>query len=299
MTNLPILVLGVSGQLGRALVLHLQDKCIGLSRSQLDLSNPTELEKAMDRFNVSAVINAAAYTQVDQAEKEGELAWKINGESPGLIARWCSKRNIPFVHFSTDYVFPGYGEQEWTESDFVAPLNSYGRSKAEGEKQIAEAGGRWLVFRTSWVYDSVGKNFLTTMLRLAGEREVLSIVNDQFGAPTYAPQLAEATVVALNRALSIERFPSGIYHLCNGGITTWYNFAEAIFNAAKDKGLNLKVKTVKPTTTSEYPTPAKRPANSRLKTSKIRHVLSVELPDWRVGLAECMEQVYENYTARP
>jgi dTDP-4-dehydrorhamnose reductase len=285
----PIIVLGASGQVGRALVALLKEHGIGLARSEIDLGDLDGLTGRLDHFEASAVINAAAYTQVDQAETEEPLAMRINGEAPGVVARWCAHRRLPFVHFSTDYVFPGTGGRPWTEEDPVSPINTYGRSKLKGEQQVAAAGGRWLIFRTSWVYDASGKNFLTTMLRLAKEREALSVVNDQHGAPTYAAQLAETTLVALERAQALPGFPSGIYHLCNSGETTWHGFAEAIFDAARNKGVALKVKSLKAVPTSEYPTPAKRPANTRLNTDKARRILGVSMPDWRLGLATCME----------
>lgn len=286
-----ILITGSTGQVGRALVELAGERCIGLDRSQLDLSQPERLASCLEQWNPAAVINAAAYTQVDQAEKEEELARTINGEAPGVIARWCAARGIPFVHFSTDYVFAGNGERPWTEEDAVAPLNAYGRSKLEGEQQVAAAGGRYLIFRTSWVYDATGKNFVTTMLRLARERETLNVVADQHGAPTYAPQLAAATLTALEQAQSLAQFPSGIYHLCHSGETTWHGFAEAIFAAARGRGLDLKVQTVGAIPSSAYPVPAKRPENSRLNTAKAQQVLGVRLPDWHVGLSECMKHL--------
>lgn len=284
-----IVVLGAAGQMGQALTALLDDRAIGLTRSQCDLAQPSRLLSYLDQIRPSSVINAAAYTQVDKAEEEEDEALKINAHAPGLLSRWCAKSGVPFVHFSTDYVFPGTGTRPWTETDTVAPVNAYGRTKAEGERQIAEAGGRWLILRTSWVYSSVGKNFLTTILRLAIERDILNIVDDQYGAPTYASDLAQAALTALERAKDAREFPTGIYHVCNSGETTWHSFAEAIIEEAGSKGLSLKVKKINAIPTSDYQTPARRPLNCRLNTDKARDMLGLALPDWRSGLAACMK----------
>lgn len=290
----PILVLGAGGQVGRALVALLGKRCVGLDRGRADLAEPDHLPAVLDAHAPRAVINAAAYTLVDRAESEVQLAATINGEAPGVLARWCADAGIPLVHFSTDYVFPGDGATPFTESDAVAPLNTYGATKLFGERRIAEAGGRWLVFRTSWVYDATGRNFFTTMLRLMSERRELSIVADQHGAPTYAPHLAAATISALRTAEAAPAFPSGIYHLCGSGETTWHGFACAIRDEARARGMSLEIDSIEPITSAEYPVPATRPANSRLDTSKAHQIFGVSLPDWREGLAECMT-VYEDH----
>jgi dTDP-4-dehydrorhamnose reductase len=290
-----IVVVGASGQVGRALVSLLGARGIGLSRPTADLEHPEELlvslEEHLAYHKVQAVINAAAYTQVDKAEEERDAAMRINGEAPALLARWCAAREIPFIHYSTDYVFPGTGSRPWMEDDDTAPLNVYGQSKLAGEQGIAAAGGQYLIFRTSWVYDAVGKNFLKTMLRLGRDRDKLSVVADQHGAPTYAPQLAQATLAALGHAQSEEQFPGGIYHLCNGGETTWHGFAQSIFDAARSRGWNLKVQSIEAVPSSAYPTPAKRPMNSRLSNDKAQHVLGVKLPHWQDGLDACLNQL--------
>lgn len=284
-----IAVLGAQGQVGRALVSKLVDECIAVDRAGADLAHPGLLPSILDRLNPSAVINAAAYTAVDRAEIERELAMTVNGESPGVIANWCAQRGIPMVHFSTDYVFPGTGSVPWREDDPVAPLNHYGATKLAGEIAIAEAGAKSLVLRTSWVYDSRGRNFVTTMLRLARERESLSIVADQHGAPTYAPHLTRAAIEALRNSAQLATFPTGIYHVCNSGETTWYEFALEIFAAARDRDIDLLVKDVAPIATADYKTPAPRPLNSRLDTQKASAVLGISLPHWRDGLFECMD----------
>ena len=279
-----VLVLGSTGQVGSALVSLLRDQAIALDFPEVDLSTPGKLPSILDRFPCDAVINAAAYTQVDRAEREEDLARAINGEAPGVLAKECCDRDIPFIHYSTDYVFSGEGTRPWREEDPVSPLSAYGRTKLLGEKKVAEAGGKWLVFRTSWVYDAKGKNFLNTMLRLAGERDQLRVVSDQRGAPTYAPHLAAATLQALESASALPEFPSGSYHLCNAGETGWNEFAREIFESA---GKSVKVEAI---FSADYPTPARRPLNSRLDTGKAKKILGVALPDWREGLRECMRE---------
>lgn len=295
-TTDPVLVLGSTGQVGRALIALLGQGGIGLSRAEANLAEPESLVPLLDKIRPSAIFNAAAYTAVDLAEKEEALALRVNGEAPGVIARWCAKNGIPLVHYSTDYVFSGEGTQPWKEEDRVAPQNAYGRSKLEGEKQIIESGADALIFRTSWVYDSEGKNFFNTMLRLGRERDHLGVVADQWGAPTYAPHLAQASVEALRASFDLSEFPSGIYHLCHTGETNWHGFALSIFELARKGGLELKVSAVEAIPTSTYPTPAKRPLNSRLNLEKIKKVFSIELPDWKTGLEECM--LHQNVNSR-
>lgn len=275
-----IVILGQRGQVGTALMEILRPHAWLIGRSSLDLSEPDQLEKRLSILfkdlpedqKPKALINAAAYTQVDRAEEEPALAEAINAHSPAILAQWCAKQKIPFVHYSTDYVFSGKGEQPWSEKDSTAPLNTYGISKLHGEQSIAEKmkpEGKWLIFRTSWVYDSIGKNFFNTMLRLGQEREEVRIVADQFGAPTYAPHLAQATLKALHHACQEPFFPSGIYHLCHTGVTSWHGFAERIFEKVRgnpSSHIPLRIQRVLPLRSEEYPTPARRPKNSRLNT---------------------------------
>jgi dTDP-4-dehydrorhamnose reductase len=284
----PLLVIGRSGQLAKALAVQRGD-AIFIGRDEADLSKPHQLTEILERHDPRAVINAAAYTQVDTAEKEEALATVVNAEAPAAMAIFCTGRGIPFVHFSTDYVFNGSGESPWHEDDVPAPLNAYGRSKLEGENAVEQVGGKYLIFRTSWVYDSPGKNFLNTILKLAAEREELRIINDQHGAPTYAPHLAQGAVAALENAAHRTDFPSGIYHLCSGGVTTWHSFAAAIVEHAKKRHMPVKVKAIYPIPAVDYPLPAARPYNSRLDCTKALSMFGVALPDWQEGLAECME----------
>jgi dTDP-4-dehydrorhamnose reductase len=288
---LKLLVLGANGQIGSAMK-ALHPTALFLDREGADLSKPDMIESLLETHAPDIVINAAAYTQVDNAEAEEKIAFTINAESPSVIAIYCASRDIPFIHFSTDYVFNGSGEKPWKEDDDVGPLSAYGRTKLAGEDRIKQVGGRYLIFRTSWLYDARGKNFLNTMLRLGGEREELKVVSDQMGAPTYVPQLARASLKALGHALRKEEFPSGVYHLCHAGATSWYGFANAIFEQARARGASLKVSKVLPIPSEQYPTPAKRPKNSRLDCTKAYQVLGVELPTWQQGLAECMKDKY-------
>jgi dTDP-4-dehydrorhamnose reductase len=284
-----VLVLGAHGQLGQAFKKILDPKTtLFTSRVENDLSKPDQVLRYIESVRPTTIINAAAYTQVDRAEIESDLARAINATSPGILAQWCQAEDIPFVHFSTDYVFSGLGSAHWKEDDPILPINSYGRTKAEGDKRVQNAGGKYLIFRTSWVYDILGKNFLRTILKLAAERETLRIVHDQIGAPTFAEDLAVGSWKALNHALKMPSFPSGTYHLCNQGEASWYQFAQAILDEARNIGIPLKINQIEPISSSEYPTPAQRPLNSRLDTAKVYEQLGVQLPHWRESLKRGM-----------
>lgn len=281
-----ILILGKNGQVGRALVAGLGSKAVAFDSEDLNLTQPDFTDKLSVLFqqhDFTTIINAAAYTQVDKAESEQALAMRINGEAVGELARWCKKHDVTLVHYSTDYVFDGSGNHARKEDEPTAPLNVYGKSKLLGEQLIAASGAEYLIFRTSWVYDAQGKNFYTTMRRLFNEREEVRVVADQVGAPTYAPHLARATIEVLQRA----QFTTGIYHLCNGGAASWAGFADAILALASAHESGIKCHKIQPIATSEYPTPARRPANSRLDCSKAQEVLGVQLPHWEEGLKEC------------
>jgi dTDP-4-dehydrorhamnose reductase len=286
-----IVVLGAGGQVGRALTTELGSSAVPLTRADLDLNDVAGAVQKLEEVEPSALINAAAYTNVDKAESETDVAFRINGDAAGFLARWCRQKQVPFLHFSTDYVFSGAGDRPWTEDDAVSPLNAYGRSKLDGERKIAASGGQWLVLRTSWVYDDSGRNFLTTMLRLGAERESLAVVNDQWGAPTYAAHLAKAALAVLSAATAQDYFPSGIYHVCNAGQTTWYEFASAIFDRARSEGRSLKLRTLIPVSSAEYPTVAHRPTNSRLNMDRLRMNMGICMESWQAGLMECMAAV--------
>ena len=286
---------GKTGQIGSALVGLLGDKAIGLGRDQLDLSAPETIHSVLKNHTPSVVINAAAYTAVDKAEDESELVHKINADSVGKIAEYCFSNNIIFIHYSTDYVFSGEGIAPWKDDDQPDPQNIYGKTKLAGENTILDMAekfpnAKYLIFRTSWVYSESGNNFLNTMLRLGKEKEELSIVSDQIGAPSYAKDIAEYTIDIIEKAIDSNNFPSGIYNLSNSGETSWYGFAEEIFEIAKKQGYSLKIRSLNPIKTSEYPTKAIRPLNSRLDNSKILSIFNINMPDWNNALKRCMEK---------
>ncbi len=289
-----ILILGRNGQVGGALAALLGKQAVAFDAQEINLTQPDFTDKLSVLFHqhdFSAIINAAAYTQVDKAESEPELAMRINGHAVGELANWCKQHDVTLVHYSTDYVFDGNGSHARREDEPINPLSAYGRSKLLGEELVAASCAEYLIFRTSWVYDATGKNFFTTMRRLFSEREEVRVVADQVGAPTYAAHLAMATIAALDNAKKASQFPTGIYHLCAGGEASWHQFTQAIFALASTHESGIKCRQVHAIPTSDYPTPAKRPANSRLSCEKANAVLGVRLPHWMDGLNECYESI--------
>jgi dTDP-4-dehydrorhamnose reductase len=286
-----LLIFGAGGQVGSALR-KLHPEGIFLDTGDADFTKPQTLGEVLEKHTFDAIINAAAYTQVDNAELEEDIAQAVNADAPAYIAAYCAAKRIPFVHYSTDYVFDGSGSRAWKEMDKTAPLSAYGRTKLAGEEAIRRAGGNYLIFRTSWVYDATGRNFFNTMLRHGADREEMKVVNDQFGAPTYAAHLAAATLLALESAVKIDPFPAGIYHLCNAGVVSWHGFAQKIFDGAREHGAKLKVVSLKAIGSHEYPTRAVRPRNSRLDMSRVQKVFDIHMPDWKEGLAECLEEKF-------
>jgi len=278
-----VLILGKDGQMGRALTALLGDQALAAGRSDVDFLRHdfiSDMERFTGGQTITSVINASAYTQVDKAEGDGrDEAFRINATAVGKLALWCSSQKLPLVHYSTDYVFDGSGDQPRRETDKPHPLNAYGQSKLLGEEAVAQAGGAYVIVRTSWVYDAMSKNFFTTIRRLLAGKPALNVVSDQVGAPTYAAHLAQAT-------LPMIAAPSGAYHLCNGGQTSWYGFAQAIFEEEKKRGATLACQSIQPIPTSQYPLPAPRPLNSRLDCSKAA-ALGVALPSWEDGLKDC------------
>lgn len=297
-----LLVVGATGQVGRELRRSLQPlgEVVATSRDgrlqdgcacqAVDLSDLAGLEHLVAQIKPSAVINAAAYTAVDKAESDREAAFAINGLAPGALARACARATIPFVHYSTDYVFDGEGTAPYREDAPTAPLGVYGASKLAGEEAVRAAGGQHLILRTAWVYGAHGHNFLRTMLRLGAERDELRVVADQTGSPTPASLIADVTAIALSQALASAQ-TSGTWHLVAAGETSWHGFAEAIFEEAVAAGLLPRAPRVMPITTADYPTPAKRPAYSRLDTSRLEHDFGVALPDWRQALARVIDEL--------
>jgi len=282
-----ILVTGRDGQVGGELAKSLAGlgDIVVLGRTQMDLANPDSVRDAIRAERPSLIINAAAYTAVDLAESAQELAYAINARAPGIIAEEAKILGAALIHYSTDYVYNGGKHAPWVETDATGPLSVYGQSKLAGEQAIAAAGVPHLIFRTSWVYGLTGKNFLLTMLRLAQSRPELSIVSDQTGAPTWSRTIAEASAVALRKAQNLDRLSelSGIYHLCAGGQTSWYGFAEKIFS----NPLVAQKPALKPIPTENYPTPAQRPKNSVMSTAKFQQNFG-SLPSWDEALADCL-----------
>jgi dTDP-4-dehydrorhamnose reductase len=282
--------LGAQGQLGIELQKAFADsgELVALTRQWCDLADQESVRKAMAEVKPSLVLNAAAYTAVDRAESEQELAMRVNGDAPGILAEEAHKAGALLVHYSTDYVFDGSKTAPWIEDDPVNPLNEYGRSKLAGEQKIAATGGRYLIFRTSWVYSPHGNNFLKTMLRLGRERDQLRVVNDQIGAPTTASALARATRAVIDAG--VQDADSGIYHMTCAGQTSWCGFAQEIFKRAQaSDGKAWPVVTGIPDT--EYPTPAKRPKNSVLSSAKLLARFGVSLPQWEEALGETLREM--------
>jgi dTDP-4-dehydrorhamnose reductase len=287
-----ILVLGSSGQLGRELSKALPPvaEVTALSRHDVDLTNENELRSAVRTARPHFIVNAAAYTAVDRAESEPELAQAVNARAPGILAEEAHRGNAWLFHFSTDYVFDGSGHMPWKETDTPHPLNVYGRTKLEGEQAVAAVGGRHVILRTSWVYAAHGSNFLRTMLRLSRERTKLNIVDDQIGAPTSAGELARGVRFIVERLQELPDSPpdSGIYHMTCGGFTSWFGFAKAIFASFAD---DVPAPELVPIPSEQYPTPAVRPRNSVLNGDKLQTALGLRLDSWESALARVVDQV--------
>jgi dTDP-4-dehydrorhamnose reductase len=284
-----VLLTGSTGQVGYELVRSLQGvgEVVAVDRSVMDLSNLDQVRDVIRSVQPQLIVNPAAYTAVDKAESEPELAFRINGEAPGVMAEEARKLGAALVHYSTDYVFDGAQPAPRVEDDAVGPLSVYGASKLAGEQAIAAAGIPHLIFRTSWVYGMRGKNFLLTMLRLARERDELRVVADQHGAPTWSRTIADVTAQVLAQAHAGGSDwwgqNSGVYHLSAQGQTTWHAFTEAILEEA---GLSCKVT---PITTADYPTPARRPQYSVMSSQRLM-TRFCHLPDWKTALQLCMQQ---------
>lgn len=294
-----ILLLGANGQVGHELRRSLArlGNIVATTRSGelpdrarcevADFDRPNTLADLVRRVAPVAVVNAAAYTAVDKAEDDEAAAFRANAEAPGVLARTCAERGIPFVHYSTDYVFDGRGSRPYREDDATAPLGVYGASKLAGEQAVREAGGDHLILRTAWVYGSHGHNFLRTMLRLGAERDELRVVADQQGTPTPAYLIADTTA----RLLAMREPVRGTFHLTASGGTTWHGFAEAIIAGAHARGLLARAPRVLPITTADFPTRAQRPAYSRMDVAKLESVLGDPMPDWQAGLDHVLDQM--------
>ena len=292
-----ILLFGKTGQVGwelqRALAplgkvialdVHTQEYCG-------DFSNPEGVAETVRRIKPDVIVNAAAHTAVDKAESERDFAQLLNATSVEAIAKEAAAIGAWLVHYSTDYVFPGDGVTPWTEDDATGPLNTYGETKLAGEVAVQKYCPKHLIFRTSWVYAGKGNNFAKTMLRLAKDREELSIINDQFGAPTGAELLADCTAHAIRTALSKPEV-AGLYHLVASGSTTWFDYANLVFAEAQINDFKLALKQTLPVATSAYPTPARRPNNSRLDNRKFQHTFNLTLPSWDIGVERMLAELF-------
>ena len=287
-----ILITGTSGQLGRELKRGLAVLGTPLcpDRQALNLSEPDSLNAYLDAEKPELIVNPAAYTAVDKAETDRDDCTAVNADSPGVMARWCAQHGVAMLHFSTDYVYPGSGNKPFTETDATGPVNTYGASKLAGEQAVLDSGAAALIFRTSWVYDAVGKNFLSTMLRLAETMPSLRVVDDQIGAPTHARALADACLAILSKTgmTADALMPvKGIYNMANSGEVSWHGFAVAIMQL-RHQLTQSPSPTVEAITTEQFPTPAARPANSRLAMSKLNATFGINMPSWQQSLEQAM-----------
>ncbi|MCF8179027.1 MAG: dTDP-4-dehydrorhamnose reductase [Sulfuritalea sp.] len=285
-----ILLTGSRGQLGRELKRSLASlgDLVACDHQQLDLSDPDILRSTVRSIAPALIVNAAAYTAVDKAETEPEMANAVNADAPGILAEEAKALGALLIHYSTDYVFDGAKATPYSEDDATSPLSAYGRSKLDGEQAIAASTCRHLIFRTSWVFGLHGANFMKTMLRL-GRRscetgDELRVIDDQFGAPTWTRHLADATAIVLAR----REAPNGLYHLTAAGETSWHGYAEAIFAEAQKAGLTETSPVVRRITSADFPLPARRPTNSKLDCSRFQRDFDLQLPDWRSGLIDCL-----------
>lgn len=287
---LKTLITGQHGQVSQALQQKLQGlgELIILGRDQLDLANPDQIRQHIRAHRPDLIINAAAHTAVDLAESEPDAAFAINATAPGILAEEAKALGIPLIHYSTDYVFDGSKPAPYTETDAPNPLGVYGQSKLAGERAIVAAGGEYLILRTSWVYSNHGKNFLLTMQRLLQEKPHMRIVADQIGAPTWAGTIANSTRALIERWQAGELGQWGIYHLTSQGDTSWFGFAEAIGEHLRAQGKACAELEAIPS--SAYPTPAKRPLNSRLDCSRLQQQWHVSQPQWQDALRECLAE---------
>lgn len=293
------LLFGANGQVGHELRRSLASlgEVVATTRSGIledgtscevaDFDRPQSLPALIERIAPDVVVNAAAYTAVDRAETDRDAAFRTNAEAPQRVAEACAARDALLMHYSTDYVFDGTGTRPYRPDDATAPLGVYGESKLAGERAVQASGARNLIFRTAWVYAAHGKNFMRTMLRLAAERDELRVVADQFGTPTPAALISDATASVLSRPF----VRSGVWHLTAAGETTWHGFAEAIFDAAYARGLIARLPRVVPIATVDYPTPARRPGYSVLDTSGLRLDFGIDLPDWPQSLTNTFEDL--------
>ncbi|EOY9126693.1 dTDP-4-dehydrorhamnose reductase [Proteus mirabilis] len=291
-----ILLLGKNGQVGWELQRALLPlgELIALDRHSKDycgdLSKLNDLAETIELLQPDVIVNAAAYTAVDKAESEPDVSKLINSEAVKILAQCASKINALLIHYSTDYVFSGEGDHFWNEDDQPSALNIYGQTKLEGEQYIQKYCPNHLILRTSWIYSTFGNNFVKTILNLAKDREKISIISDQYGAPTSAELIADCTVIALVKTLQ-QKEKCGIYHLVASGETNWYEYAKLITEEAKKSDIKLSLNEINPIPATEYPLPAKRPYNSRMNNSKFKQAFNIELPEWKIGVIRLIKEI--------
>lgn len=294
-----ILLFGQSGQISWELQRSLAPLgeliVLGSNSTQMcgNFTNLSGIAESIRKIQPDVIINAAAHTAVDQIEKESDLAYQINTYAPEVLALEAKKIGAWLVHYSTDYVFDGSGTQAWLETDKTNPLSTYAKTKLAAEEKIVASGCKYLIFRTSWVYAARGKNFAKTMLKLAQERDSLSVIHDQIGAPTGAELVADVTAHALRTAM--QHNVTGIYHLTASGEVSWYEYAKFVLDYAVQNSIPLKLTSsdIKAVSSSEYPTPAKRPLNSRLNTTKLQQTFNINLPSWQNGVKHMLDEYFE------
>jgi dTDP-4-dehydrorhamnose reductase len=288
-----LLIIGSKGQLGSELVIECKRNdfsFLALDLPEFNITDPSQVKKTLADFKPSIVINASAYTNVDMAETEPEIAYTVNSDGPANLAVSCDKNRIPIIHISTDYVFDGSKGQPYAESDPVSPLGIYGKSKEKGENKLRSILKQHIILRTSWLYSAYGNNFVKTMLKLGKEKEIIKVVSDQYGCPTCAADLAEAVVDISKQITQNFKIAWGTYHYCGLGITTWHEFAKAIFEIATQYQ-NYKVSSVEAITTAQYPTKTKRPAFSALDCGLFKKHFGINIKPWQESLDKTIERI--------
>ena len=288
-----LLIIGSKGQLGSELVIECKRNdfsFLALDLPEFNITDPSQVKKTLADFKPSIVINASAYTNVDMAETEPEIAYTVNSDGPANLAVSCDKNRIPIIHISTDYVFDGSKGQPYAESDPVSPLGIYGKSKEKGESKLRSILKQHIILRTSWLYSAYGNNFVKTMLKLGKEKEIIKVVSDQYGCPTCAADLAEAVVDISKQITQNFKIAWGTYHYCGLGITTWHDFAKAIFGVASQYQ-NYKVSSIEAITTAQYPTKTKRPHFSALDCGLIKKHFGINIKPWQESLKKTIESI--------
>ncbi len=289
--NQLVLLTGKKGQMTRAFKGVIGEQSVQVGRPELDFSRPHEIQEILADYSPSCLINCAGYTQVNRAQDEKDLAETVNVTAVKELALYCEKKNIPLIHLSTDYVFDGSGNDYWKESDVCNPINFYGQTKLHGEIAVQENCSKHLIIRTSWIYDEEGQNFLNRILEVAKSRDVIKVVNDQKGAPTYAHDVAQGTWDLYQNLINQETFASGIYNVTNSDITTWHEFAVTLFELAHPHLENSQLRTIEPVLTEEFGDSTPRPLNSRLSMQKLNDA-GVVMPHWRDALTRCLDNKF-------